>query len=207
MTIVMPNQDESLPLREKKKIETKNKIFEVSGRLFKEKGFENVTVDEITREAGIGKGTFFNYFPTKISLLIYFGEQKETLVYNMVKNETIRSISTKEKIKNIMVVVAKSNEKDKELTKLLVFEYIKHAGSRTKDEGTSQRFSKILYHLLGEGVKKGEVRSDIDLKKAAENLSAVYFTSMIEWLRSETDYSFSEDISGRIDMIFDGIGS
>ncbi len=74
-----------MSLREKKKIETKKRIFEVVGRLFKEKGFENVTVDEITREAGIAKGTFFNYFPTKIALLRYFGELKEGLVYELIK--------------------------------------------------------------------------------------------------------------------------
>ena len=207
MTVVMLNPEESPSLREKKKIETKNKIFEVSGRLFKKKGFDNVTVDEITKEAGIAKGTFFNYFPTKLSLLRYFEKLKEKLTYDRVKKETARSIPAKEKIKNIMVFVAKSNEKDKELTKLLVFEYIKYTGSRAEDEGTSQGFSKVLYHLLGEGARKGEVQSDIDLEKASENLAAVYFQSLIKWLRSDTDYSFSEDISERIDMIFEGIGS
>ncbi len=98
--MVMLNQDESQPLREKKKTETKNKIFEVAGRLFKEKGFENVTVDEITREAGIAKGTFFNYFPTKTALLLYFGEQKGEMAYNLIKNEAMRSIPIKDKIKN-----------------------------------------------------------------------------------------------------------
>ncbi|HEY9247035.1 MAG TPA: TetR family transcriptional regulator [Candidatus Methanoperedens sp.] len=200
-------QEERLSLREKKKAETKKKIFEVSGNLFKEKGFDNVTVDEITAEAGIAKGTFFNYFPTKLSLLRYFGEMKEKLAYDSVKEEMMRSIPAKEKIKNIMVFVAKSNEKDKELTKLLVFEYIKYTDSRTEAEGTSQGFSRILYHFLCEGVKKGEVKSDIDLEKAAENLAAVYFQSLIKWLRSEIDYSFSKDISERIDMIFGGIGS
>ncbi len=58
-----------MSLRDKKKIKTKNNIFDVAGRLFKEKGYEKTTVDEITREAGIGKGTFFNYFPTKEALL------------------------------------------------------------------------------------------------------------------------------------------
>jgi len=69
----------------KKKIETRNKIFEVSGRLFKEKGIENTTVDEIVKEAGIGKGTFFNYFPSKTSLLLYFAQQKEELTYSQIK--------------------------------------------------------------------------------------------------------------------------
>jgi AcrR family transcriptional regulator len=206
MTTVMSNQDESQSLREKKKIETKSKIFEIAGRLFKEKGFENVTVDEITREAGIAKGTFFNYFPTKTALLLYFGEQKGELAYNLIKNEAMRSIPIKDKIKNIMVVVAKSNEKDKELSKLLVFEYIKHAGSRANEEGTSSRFITLLYGLLSEGAKNGEVRGGIDVKKAAENLSAIYFQSLVRWLRSEQDYSFSEEISEKVDMIFDGIG-
>lgn len=49
---------DNMSLRQKRKIETKNRIFEVSGKLFKEKGFESTTIDEITKEAGIAKGTF-----------------------------------------------------------------------------------------------------------------------------------------------------
>ncbi len=82
-----------MSLREKKKIETKKRIFEVVGRLFKEKGFENVTVDEITRKAGIAKGTFFNYFPTRMSLLRYFGELKEEAVFELFKIHQIRNYS------------------------------------------------------------------------------------------------------------------
>jgi AcrR family transcriptional regulator len=35
----------------------------------RQKGFEGVTVSEITREAGVAKGTFFNYFRTKDHIL------------------------------------------------------------------------------------------------------------------------------------------
>lgn len=108
-----------MSLREKKKIETRNRIFEVAGRLFKEKGFESTTVDEITGEAGIGKGTFFNYYPTKEALLKDFVKQKEQLVYDQVKKELKREKSIRETIKSTLVLVAKSNEKDKKLTKLL----------------------------------------------------------------------------------------
>ena len=207
MTMVMLNQDESQSLREKKKIETRNKIFEVAGRLFKEKGIENTTVDEIVKEAGIGKGTFFNYFPSKTALLLYFGEQKEELTYNLIKQETKKSISTKDKIKNTLVFVAKTNEKDKELTKVFVFEYIRHYGVTSgQDKRKSPRLSKILYDLIEKGVEKGEVKRDIDVKNAANIITAIYFQSLMEWLWSEIDYSFSKDISGKIDLIFDGIG-
>lgn len=200
--MVMLNRDESQSLREKKKIETKNKIFEVSGRLFKEKSFEKVTVDEITKGAGIGKGTFFNYFTTKAALLLEFGKQKEEMAYNMARAELKNITSTKEKIKNTLIFVARSNEEDKELTKLFVFEYLRHYGY---EERNSRSLNTILYNLLENGVKKGEVRSGTDIKRAAENITGIYFSSLMEWLWSRNYYSFSEDISKKIDMVFEGI--
>jgi len=205
MTMVIIFQGESnMSLREKKKIETRNKIFEVSGRLFKENGIENTTIDEIVKKAGIGKGTFFNYFPSKTALLLYFAQQKEELTYNQIKNEMIKSISTREKIKNILVFVAKTNEKDKELTKMFVFEYLRHYGS-DQNERRSRGLSNILHGLIEDGIKKEDVKSTIDSKKAAQIISAIYFHSMVEWLWSQIDYSFSDDISGKIDLVFDGI--
>lgn len=205
MTVVIMCQGENdLSLREKKKIETRNKIFEVSTRLFKEKGIENTTVDEIVKEAGIGKGTFFNYFPSKNSLLIYFAQQKEELTYSRIKNEILKSSSTKEKIINALVFVAKTNEKDKELTKMFVFEYMRHYGYG-QDERRSQNLSNILFGIIEDGMKKEDLKSSIDAKKAAEIISAVYFHSLMEWLWSKIDYSFSDDISGKIDMVFEGI--
>ncbi len=200
-----------MSLREKKKIETKNKIFEVAGKLFKEKGFESTSIDEITEEAGIGKGTFFNYFPTKEALLLYFGEQKDELIYSSIENEMAGSCSTRNKIKNLLAFLAENYEKDKELTKLMVFEHIKHIRftGLESDEAKKRRYRliKILSDLLEEGAREGDVRSTIDVKKATENLIAIYFFSLMAWLKSESDYSFSRDISEKIDLVFEGIGS
>ena len=191
-----------MSLRDEKKIETKNNIFKVAGRLFKEKGYDNTTVDEITKEAGIGKGTFFNYFPTKEALLQDFVKQKEELVFNLVKYQLTRNISTKDKIKNILVLVAKSNEKDRELTKLFVFEHMKHYG---QEERKSTSLNQLIQVIFETGVKTEEFKIGLDSKIAAGNIAAIYFYSLMEWLWSKNDYSLSEDISKRIDMIFEGI--
>ncbi|MGP8337397.1 MAG: TetR/AcrR family transcriptional regulator [Methanosarcinaceae archaeon] len=200
-----------MSLREKKKIETKKKIFEIAGRLFKEKGFENTTVDEITKEAGIAKGTFFNYFPTKEALLLYFGEQKEVLICSIIENETTKNIPIREKIKNVLVFIAESCEKDKELTKLLLFESTRYMSHSCSGSGNCNdrfhRFAKILYDLLEESVKKGEIKSSIDIKKAAEIILGVHFHSLVIWLKSDDDISFSNNISEKIDIIFEGIGN
>lgn len=53
----------------------KNTIIQTAINLFKEKGYENVTVDEITTQVGIAKGTFYNYFESKGDLLIYWASK------------------------------------------------------------------------------------------------------------------------------------
>ena len=51
--------------REVGKIERRDRLYEAALALFREQGYEATTVDQITRQAGVAKGTFFNYFPTK----------------------------------------------------------------------------------------------------------------------------------------------
>jgi AcrR family transcriptional regulator len=44
--------------------------------LFAVKGFAETTVEDITEAADVGKGTFFNYFPSKEHLLVAFSDMQ-----------------------------------------------------------------------------------------------------------------------------------
>lgn len=45
--------------------ETRRKIYETGCRLIEEKGFQNVSVEDITKACGVAKGTFYVYFKRK----------------------------------------------------------------------------------------------------------------------------------------------
>src|SRR5438309_1491737 len=52
-------------LRERKKLQTRDRLRTVARELFVERGFEHVTVAEVARAADVSEATVFNYFPTK----------------------------------------------------------------------------------------------------------------------------------------------
>jgi AcrR family transcriptional regulator len=58
-------------LRELKKQRTRHQIADTAWRLFAERGFDQVSVAEVAREAEVSEATVFNYFPTKEDLVFH----------------------------------------------------------------------------------------------------------------------------------------
>src|SRR5690349_15612624 len=56
-------------LRERKKERTRQLIADAAARLFAERGYEQVSVRDIAREADVAEQTVYNYFPTKEQLV------------------------------------------------------------------------------------------------------------------------------------------
>ena len=59
----------STGLRERKKARTRQLIADTAARLFAERGYENVAVSDVAREADVSEQTVYNYFPTKEQLV------------------------------------------------------------------------------------------------------------------------------------------
>src|SRR6266850_8028837 len=62
--------------RERQSLERRERLFRAAMDLFARKGFAETTVEDITNVADLGKGTFFNYFPSKEHILLAFGEMQ-----------------------------------------------------------------------------------------------------------------------------------
>ncbi|MDG6244032.1 MAG: hypothetical protein QCH31_06520 [Methanolobus sp.] len=129
---------------------------------------------------------------------------------NILQSQIALNMPVKEKIKNFLSMLADNYQKDRELARILFFEHRKllmAPGPRPFDNtNKDQIFACILCELLYEGVQKGKIRKDLDMMSASDTLNAIYLHSLMTWLHSDDEYSFSRDLSDKVDILFEGIG-
>ena len=71
----IPADEAHASLRERKKLATRRSLRRITLQLVAERGFSNVTVEDIAEAAQVSTRTFFNYFPSKEAAL--FGNDPE----------------------------------------------------------------------------------------------------------------------------------
>src|SRR6202158_2858317 len=81
-----PSPHSSPDRRQRRSTELRTRLFRAALDLFAKQGFAETTVEDITSAADVGKGTFFNYFPSKDHLLIAFSDMQLGKLQDAVDN-------------------------------------------------------------------------------------------------------------------------
>src|SRR4051794_16595025 len=72
-------------LRERKRIETRQRIADIATIMFAQRGFDAVTVAQIATAADVSKVTVFNYFPRKEDMLFDRAPEAEAMLVDAVE--------------------------------------------------------------------------------------------------------------------------
>ena len=73
-------------LRELKKARTRRLIADTAARLFAERGYENVAVSDVAREAEVAEQTVYNYFRTKEQLVTDREQQVQDRLCDLIRS-------------------------------------------------------------------------------------------------------------------------
>jgi AcrR family transcriptional regulator len=197
--------------RERKKDETRTRIFRAAVELFREKGFEATTVDEITERADVAKGTFFNYFPRKEAVLGYLSELQLAEVEAMAGEMLQARGPVREKLIELLQRTARVYEQDPELSRFVVQESMKRA--HTPNDEFHIQWHRLLARLIRQGQEAGEFRRDAPEERAVSVLGSVYMGTVFMWLccrkgaaaQADAGFALQDELAARIALVLDGL--
>jgi AcrR family transcriptional regulator len=197
----------ALSLRERKKRETRRRIYSAAFELFLEKGFDNTTVEEIAARADVGKGTVFNYFPHKTSFLAALADEwLDRLNEEMGPVEQLKG-STRESVERMIFFLADLSAANPELAHQALFESLRFMyDGQLENEESIRGFRNVTLRLLEKGQKNGELRTELEPHHGAALLEAAFHRTLVRWLREPGPVETLHDqISAKLDIIFDGM--
>jgi len=189
--------------REQGKLERKERLYEAALNLFRGQGYEMTTVDQITRQAGLAKGTFFNYFPTKDAVLRYMGAREVGRLgaATLSLNGTASSIG---KLKRLMSALAASLERDRDLVCLIFREGVTVSDLMAGDAGGFS-LQPMAALLIRQAQRQNEINPNLDPDALAAALDALYLQQLIRWCESSKPYPLAERLTGVVDLLLSGI--
>ncbi len=144
--------------RERRAAETRLRLFRCALQLFAERGFPNVTVEDITEAADVGKGTFFNYFDSKDDVLgvmaeIQLGKIRDSLEHARAGKQSIHSV-----LHQVFQRMAEEPARSPKLAGALLTSFL-----------VSERIREYMYRNMAEGrrllaqiIELGQQRREID---------------------------------------------
>ncbi len=193
--------------RERKKEETKERIFRAAVELFRTKGFEATTVDEITERADVAKGTFFNYFSRKEGVLGYLAEVRMQRAVEEAEAILSELQPAREKILALYLDVASGYDEDRELSWFLLMESIQR--ELAPGEDVHHRWHELAARVIARGQESGELKAGVDPERAEWVLHSVFMGTLFMWLKCPETVAqrldLKTEIRERFDLVFDGL--
>lgn len=188
--------------RERKKELTKDNIIECAAALFKEKGFNETSMEEIAEKADISKGTLYNYFEDKEAIVgeyfksniaDYSEDFKESFKeYKDIKNQL-------EKIIDFMNSLLRSNV---ELSKAYLSYRTKTIFSdKAFEDSNRSGLEGLILQVIKQGQENKELRNDIPLVIMARNLMFLYMNFFISSIYGKESFE-TETIKKQLVELF-----
>ena len=170
-----------LGLRERKKQETHARILAAAHDLFEQKGFEAATVDEICAQANVSPKTFFNYFPTKQTVVREIAKAFLDDLGGLVEEARKRDGSTAERLAHLFGRAGEEALRAGPRHKELLVEVVRVAQMDDLRPEQSRRLHEAFQALLEDGAGSGELTPEHDVAFLTEMVVGAFITILLNW--------------------------
>ena len=172
--------------RERRAAETRLRLFRSALQLFAERGFSNVTVEAITENADVGKGTFFNYFESKDDVLGVVAEIQLGKVREALEQAEKGSRSIQSALHHQFQRVAEEPARSPELARALISSFLASERIRQHMDRNLSDGRRMAARIIKLGQERGEIDPGVRSEAAALQLQQSFMGTLLLWsLRGE----------------------
>jgi len=167
--------------RERRAAETREKLFRAALRLFAERGFLNTSVEDITDAADVGKGTFFNYFPSKGHVLEAMAEIQIGNVTAALEDARAGTDSMHAVITRLARALAREPGRSPALVRSLMLAMHSSDAVREMMTGKLAQGRALLSEIMALGQQRGELRQDLAAAELGRLFQQSLFGAFFLW--------------------------
>lgn len=172
-------------------MQKRQRVIDQALRMFAERGYENVSVDEILQEAGIAKGTFYHYFESKEDILLDFGKSQIEIIDRWEEDSPKNIASLEGHIQRLFMELSDSLKDMPRLIGSLFALAVQHEKVGESYAGLYSRLHKALSKWIPEEEK-------------VDALITVYIGALLQW-SLEDGGDLNEMVKQRLKVLWHGI--
>ena len=167
-----PSRTESEHVRRKQ-------LLDAARKMFREKGYEGATISEIAQEAGLGKGTFYFYYPSKTAIAVALLDGLMARMATAVEKAMQSNLTFGEKLNTLIVTSFKVARQNADLFRLAFVGADETHPELHSESPEHVAFLTTLTSLFNKAAEAGEMKT-VDPEIAARLVLGLVQQAVIE---------------------------
>lgn len=183
--------------------ELRRRISEAALALWRDRGFDAVSVDEIVARAGVSKGAFFIFFPSKADALAdYYVEVDARLAVIRRQMDPARPLMA---LEDFFARAETLLRDEGDLIRVLMREMWVRPSLRALDDASGVEDRRGFTDFFADAQAAGSIDPDLEPAMAAELVADLWTGSTLGWLAAGQSYSLAEAVRPKLRLVFTGI--
>lgn len=167
--------------------QTRDLVLDTALKLFSEHGYLGVRVEDIAKESGVSRATFYKHFAEREQVLAelfqrLLGSEDEGAVA-----EPTTTGSVEQQLTGVVETAVQRMLEQEQLAKFVYSLPVRHSALLPQGASATPPVFERVTHLIEQGVAQGEFRDNVPAALLARHILGALETAMRDWAEGRVD--------------------
>jgi TetR/AcrR family fatty acid metabolism transcriptional regulator len=188
--------------RNNSKENTRARIINSAKKLFAEQGYQKTTIVDISKQAGLSEAALYEYFQGKEDLLLTIPDLWVSELLKDLDEQLFGVRGAENKLRKFLWWYLRRIEQSP-LDAKIVYLFLKTNANflNTEVYANVKRLYSYLIDIFEEGLKTGEMKSDLDSRIARDIFVGTLDHIITRWLLKDMSYSLFDNLDNTFNLI------